>query len=245
MKQKTRIASKLFAALVVLTLISCCFLGTTFARYTSSSSGAAQVQVATWNVSITGAGAGSGTIGFGKLSPDDSKYTGAKRLNQTKVLKVATITNNSDVEADITLTVGANSFAYGATSATTFNKAVELWDLLNRTTNIGSDEGDVTESDLLSMFTIVLYEDAAGTDPLESTSFTLGTEGTEKTKDIYAKVVWTTDDTNSTYDSDSGVSSSVKADDMDTFVGMYVTTVNWSLSYTAVQGSELPKPSTP
>lgn len=235
MKQKTRIASKLFAALVVLTLISCCFLGTTMARYTSSSSGAAQVQVATWNVSITGAGAGSGTIGFGKLSPDDSKYTGAKRLNQTEVLKVATITNNSDVEADITLTVGANSFAYGATSATTFNDAVKLWDLLNRTTNIGSDVGDVTESNLLSMFTIELYEDADGTDPLDSTSFTLGSGAS---KDIYAKVVWTTDDTNSTYD--SGVSSSVEADDMDTFVGMYVTTVNWSLSYTAVQGSKLP-----
>lgn len=233
MKQKTRIASKLFAALVVLTLISCCFLGTTMARYTSSSSGAAQVQVATWNVSITGAGTGSGTIGFGKLSPDDSVYKGADRLNQTEVLQVATITNNSDVEADITLTVGANSFAYGATSATTFNDAVELWDSLNRTTNIGSDVGDVTESDLLLMFTIVLYEDEDGTDPLDSTSFTLGTGAT---KNIYAKVVWKTDDTNSTYD--SGVSSSVEADDMDTFVGMYVTTVNWSLSYTAVQGSE-------
>ena len=236
MKQKTRIASKLFAALVVLTLISCCFLGTTFARYTSSSSGAAQVHVATWNVSITGAGAGSGTIGFGELSPDDSAYTGAKRLNQTKVLKVATITNNSDVEADITLTVGANSFAYGATSATTFNDAVKIWEKLNRTTGIGSDVGDVTESDLLSMFTIELYEDQAGKVPLDS-EFTLGTGAT---KYIYAKVVWTTDDKNSTYD--SGVSSSVKADDMDTFVGMYVTMVNWSLSYTAVQGSELPTP---
>ena len=53
MKQKSRIVSKLFAALVILTLISCCFLGSTFARYTSKSTGTASVGVAKWDVDIT------------------------------------------------------------------------------------------------------------------------------------------------------------------------------------------------
>ena len=50
MVKKKRIVSKLILALVVLTAISCCFLGSTFARYTSGGSGASSVDVAKWDV---------------------------------------------------------------------------------------------------------------------------------------------------------------------------------------------------
>ena len=46
MTKKKSIFIKLFVALVALTLISCCFLGSTFARYTSEDSGTASVNVA-------------------------------------------------------------------------------------------------------------------------------------------------------------------------------------------------------
>lgn len=47
MTQKRKLVSKLFVAVVVLTLVSCCFLASTFARYTSGGSGTGTVEVAT------------------------------------------------------------------------------------------------------------------------------------------------------------------------------------------------------
>lgn len=106
MKQKTRIASKLFAALVVLTLISCCFLGTTFARYTSGGSGTATVTVADWNVNVddTYLDEADRTMTFGKLSPDHTQAnTGTNTAKQS-----ITITNDSSVvHALVTVTVGS------------------------------------------------------------------------------------------------------------------------------------------
>ena len=48
-----RFELKLSFILVVLTLLSCCFLGSTFARYTSGGTGTATVQVAKWDVKNT------------------------------------------------------------------------------------------------------------------------------------------------------------------------------------------------
>lgn len=45
--EKKRISSKIFVALAALTLVSCCFLGTTFARYTTgTTSGSAGADIA-------------------------------------------------------------------------------------------------------------------------------------------------------------------------------------------------------
>lgn len=101
MKQKTRIASKLFAALVVLTLISCCFLGTTMARYTTSNSGVASVDVALWNITFTGNATDESTFSFGDLSPAMEKYDGTARTNSTNPELIVSITNNSDVSAKV------------------------------------------------------------------------------------------------------------------------------------------------
>ena len=238
MKQKTRIASKLFAALVVLTLISCCFLGTTFARYTSTSSGEAQVQVATWNVSITGAGVQDGVVTFNNavLSPDDRSYEEAQnetdnknRVHSTAIVEVATIRNNSEVSAGVTFVPAASvTYTYGnVDNVTNFNTAVTNWDTLGRATKI-NDESMIT-----GLIQITYYEDQKGTNELEpgEMSFTLGL-GEAKT--IYASVSWVTDDTSSATD------KGVKADDLDTFVGMYVTSASWNLSVSVVQASELP-----
>lgn len=118
MKQKTRIASKLFAALVVLTLISCCFLGTTFARYTSGGSGTATVTVADWNVNVddTYLDEADRTMTFGKLSPDHTQAnTGTNTAKQS-----ITITNDSsDVHALVTVTVGSTPTITRVGSAST------------------------------------------------------------------------------------------------------------------------------
>ena len=238
MKQKTRIASKLFAALVVLTLISCCFLGTTMARYTTSDSGTASVQVATWNVSITGAGVQDGGVTFNKavLSPDDRSYEEAQketgntaRVHSTAIVEVATIRNNSEVSADVKFTPATSvTYTYGnVENVTDFDTAVDNWSTLGRATDIN------IESMITGLIQITYYEDQKGTNELEpgEMSFTLGL-GEAKT--IYASVSWVTNDTNSATD------AGVKADDLDTFVGMYVTSASWNLSVSVVQASELP-----
>ena len=55
MTQRKSIGAKLFIALIALTLISCCFLGSTFARYTSGGKGSASTGVAKWSIDVTGA----------------------------------------------------------------------------------------------------------------------------------------------------------------------------------------------
>lgn len=240
MKQKTRIASKLFAALVVLTLISCCFLGTTMARYTSAGTGTASVQVATWNVSITGAGVQAGGVTFNNavLSPDDRSYEEAQketgnttRVHSTAIVEVATIRNNSEVSAYVKFTPDTSvTYAYGNVDGVTdFSTAVTNWYTLGRATDI-NDESMITK-----LIQITYYEDKDGTNKLEpgEMSFTLGL-GEAKT--IYASVSWVTDDDNSAND------AGVKADDLDTFVGMYVTSASWNLSVSVVQASERPTP---
>lgn len=238
MKQKTRIASKLFAALVVLTLISCCFLGTTMARYTSAGTGTASVQVAAWNVSITGAGVQAGGVTFNAtaLSPDDRSYEDAQketgntaRVHSTAIVEVATIRNNSEVSAEVKFTPDTSvTYAYGNVDGVTdFRTAVTNWYTLGKATNINN------ESMITGLIQITYYEDQKGTNELEpgEMSFTLGLD---EAKTIYASVSWVTDDTYSATD------AGVKADDLDTFVGMYVTSASWNLSVSVVQASERP-----
>ena len=116
MTQKKSIASKLLLAAIALTLISFCFLGSTFARYTSSSSGSASLNVAKWDVSMK---EDSISVDFKKLSPSADAYkgTGADAPNaRTKVSEkklVATISNNGDVNANITINFGNEKVTKG------------------------------------------------------------------------------------------------------------------------------------
>ena len=120
MKQKTRIASKLFAALVVLTLISCCFLGTTFARYTSGGSGTATVTVADWNVNVDGTylDEANRTMTFGNLSPNHEQSGSGTNESEEQSIK---ITNDSAVHALVTMTVGSTPTITRVDSASTSN----------------------------------------------------------------------------------------------------------------------------
>lgn len=227
MKQKTRIASKLFAALVVLTLISCCFLGTTMARYTSAGTGTATVQVAKWDVSVTN---NVTELTFGDLSPD-MEGTAGNRTHSTGRKLVATVTNGeSDVTANVTINLGKMKY----NSTVTFEKTA-------------STVGAPTVAQLENLFEIKLYyntennaENANSITISEGGSADMKTIANNTTWYIYAEVIWKTDDTN------TSETNGWYGDKLDTFVGRYVTEISWSLSYTAVQASELPPtPSTP
>lgn len=211
MTQKKSIASKLLLAAIALTLISFCFLGSTFARYTSKSSGSASLNVAKWSVSIP---ADSTDVEFGKLSPSMDPYTTTPRTNSTGRIPVATIINSGEVNAEVTLTV--------SDSATLEN-------------TLGSDWGDYDEAEIKGLFSIKLYTNTsndAGTAQVWNEGDTFDLAKTSGTLYIYAEVTWTSDD------------ASVKgepADIRDGWVGQNITKVSYTISYTAVQTSELSK----
>ena len=99
MTKKKNIASKLVLVLFVLTLISCCLLGSTFARYVSGGTGSASIGIAKWDV--TGFSDSMG-ITVDKISPSqDEKGThngdDPRTHMTTPAAAIATITNNSDV----------------------------------------------------------------------------------------------------------------------------------------------------
>lgn len=213
MTQKRKLVSKLFVAVVVLTLVSCCFLASTFARYTSGGSGTGTVEVATWKV--TGEGEGQINAQFNQLSPSMDEYVDTPRTHSTAPVLVATITYEIDVNGILKLTVGEETI-----------------------TKTAADWGTYDEGEIKGLFDIQLYLSDAKASNVESlagkevasdaeTPVTAGSG----TYYVYAVVTWTSDD------------KTVKgeaADTRDTWVGANVTSVGYKLSYTFVQDSQLP-----
>lgn len=221
MKQKSRIVSKLFAALVILTLISCCFLGSTFARYTSQSTGTASVGVAKWDVTVDGTDMDEKKIevNFNKLSPSMNVYDGTNpRTHTTSPKLIATVSNYSDVKVDLTVQAG---------NAKYYNES---------TTEITDDWGIYNKDIIDEVFSINFYWSNSATWGAEDAqSGTIDSipqlAETNDTVYIYASITWTSDSSNY---------SGENADARDTWIGKNIASVGWDLTLTAVQASELP-----
>ena len=228
MTQRKSIGAKLFIALIALTLISCCFLGSTFARYTSGGSGSASTGVAKWNIDVTSGGASdSMEVDFTeKLSPsmDDfvSKSPEDARTNSTGKILIATIKNTGDVAAKVTITVGDITI----TPTGEYNT-----DGSGITEDNAGDGVAPTEDQVKALFEIKLYQD-------DSAEYTDGAEiggeinlpATDGVVCIFAEITWTSAD----------ASGEAVADAIDTWVGENVTEISYAFSYTAVQASKIP-----
>ena len=231
MTKKKNIASKLVLVLFVLTLISCCLLGSTFARYVSGGTGSASVGIAKWEIDITGNGVGTTDFELNTqgISPDDSAYDGSTtRVNETGKILVATIENKSDVAADVSVSSGGMtiSLASGKNYGAGIN--AENWN----TSNVAATQWQVEQ-----VLQIKLYWDDADTytdggecgGTQELAAATNGTGGGKIY--IFAEVTWTSMD--ATY----GESA---ADALDTWIGENVSKISTTITYTAVQGSVQP-----
>lgn len=224
--------SVLFFLLLLFTLISFCFLGTTFARYTSGGSGTGTVTVAKWSITAENAET-TETTTFGKLSPSKEAYSAdTTRANTSELFLIMTITNESDVDALVT--------AAASSSVDTVNlRTGSDYSLAEGATSYTSTE-DTTGyavADVKGLFTITLYASAseltAANDSDKLTDSGIVASATGGKVYIYATVTWTTNDTNST-------NADTYGDALDTFVGENVESVSWDITYTAVQNSELP-----
>ena len=201
--EKKRILSKVLIVLAALTLLSCCFMGSTFAKYVTNGSGSASMTIADWDVAIVNEQQGNVTIT--DLSPDVDGVS-----HSTGWIKVAVIRNSGDVSADVTvsvseLTVGSAVFEEGADED-------ERWIQY------------VSDTELQKVFTVAFASDANGTE-ITNNKFTLAPS---RSQDIYMQVTWKTQN-----------------DAQDTFFGEYLNSLTWTISYSAVQSSELPDVSAP
>lgn len=234
MVKKKRIVSKLILALVVLTAISCCFLGSTFARYTSGGTGSATVEVAKWDISFGEEGATTITFDGAKLSPAkdawDAENATTPRSNSTKKVAV-TISNNGDVDALVTVTLGAET----VTSSILFGQESGI------TSDTYTDPTvKPTQKQVEDLFSLDVYyskanidaEADAATDKYQFGTTEVVVPAGEQLK-LYICVTWTSADV------DDETSGKV-ADAIDTWVGQNVTSVAYDLTFTAVQNSVLP-----
>lgn len=234
MTKKKNIASKLVLVLFVLTLISCCLLGSTFARYVSSGTGSASVGIAKWDVDMA---EGSMTIDVDKISPSQEEKgehnEADPRTHMAKPAKaIAKITNNSDVSAYVTVTLsglsfqkGENVVKFGTTGWETDGKPsqAEMMDTVQLqfaalTTNATPSDTDWEAVNDATSFQVYYGELAAKADNTTAASIY-----------IWFRVVWESQD------------GTDYADKLDTWIGQNVETISATLSYTAVQFSELPK----
>lgn len=215
MEKKKRILSGLIAALAAVTLVSCCFVGVTFARYTSTYGGSATVDVAKWSIEVDGPSSGSTDVEFGQLSPSMLEYVDSARSKSTSPTLVATITNNSDVSATVTVTAAEATNFFLDENGDPF-----------KFTNTTSASVWYEEDELDGIFSIALFSDAAGENALTSTTLANGESLT-----VYAVVTWTSDDDTVTGDD---------ADARDTWIGENISKIAYTLSYVAEQATEQP-----
>lgn len=107
---------RILAAVTVATLITCCFAGGTFAKYTSSASGTDSAQVAKWDVTVNGtqiATTGTApTVSFDLFNTiKDTDKTAETDVKANMIAPGTTgsfdlvIANNSDVNAKYDLTL--------------------------------------------------------------------------------------------------------------------------------------------
>lgn len=216
MAQKNRAVSRMFFLILMLTLISCCFLGSTFARYVTTDDASAKFDVASWKVSHA---EGDTVTEFGNLSPSMKDFTatsGADATNSTAKKLVATITNDGDVDALVSLSseFGEVTKVEGAAEDPTYNDAA-----------------------IKGLFTIKLTYGTTGVAETDTetdlNSIELNTAD-QKTIYVWASVTWTTKYSGT---SDKGVTE----DALDTWVGQNVESVSFKISYKAVQNSQLPE----
>lgn len=221
--KKRGIGKTLFIALVALTLISCCFLGSTFARYTTGDSGSATANIAKWDVSF---GAGSTEVEFTALSPSHTGWSEDAEdvANASERVLVATITNKGDVDAQVTIDIAATTITYNSGT----------WEILS-TDAVKS--GINAESDILDVVDIDFFYSTTSATPGDATSsLTDGAQFSLAKTDgvlyIFAQATWTTAYGSSTT---NGGNEDVK----DTWIGKNVASIAADIEFTAVQGETI------
>ena len=225
MTQKKNIASKLVLVLFVLTLLSCCLLGSTFARYVSGGNGSASVGIAKWDVDMA---EGAGSVEIENISPSKEAVSedGSARTHSSGVHAIGVISNKGEVAARVTVSAAGRDYTMAADGAGTFGGGMS-W-------NDNAVTGTPSREQVDAILVLNLYYDNAEAKKVLIGEQTVIELAAGASTTLYAEVVWT-----SAEDADTGISTGL-ADEIDTWIGENIESVVASITWTAVQASELP-----
>lgn len=261
----TKKAKKLFlrsvAALAALTVVSCGLLGSTFARYISTSEGDAVTGIAKWDVKLDNLPDTAAIMAVqNKLSPDVNGFDGTKdRLQSTDGALALTITNQGDVDANITVSIGSELIYYSEYSDDA-QKPFTDWNDRGFTV---AEDGTITAPSNAEANAVIRMEFAYSTTSAEVSDATDWKSLTEIAADInkqnsgtgiklsaksgdaaggsfyfFVRATWTSQD-KYFYDKDQGTAEKM-SNLLDTWFGEKIVAVGQRITFTALQSSELP-----
>ena len=253
-KKNSKKTVKLLVVLIALLLIACSLLGFTLARYfTERTDGQGGVNIAYWNIADDGQLAGTGDV-RATLSPNKEERDSADEFRTRTVsaegATALVITNNSAVEAKVTLTISSGLVFYNipeeGQQATEVNNVptVGAWDGVTLSQIIGFTGGETAGSGIT-----VTYGEAGSetgtTEPADTTTSpgnaiftaTLSEDGGWM-KVALGQITWTSDFTG---DTQTDATNNVwEGDVRDTWIGENVGSVGFAYSWIAEQASQVP-----
>ena len=258
-EKNSKRSAKLLVVLIALLLIACSLLGFTLARYiTEERDGQGGVNIAQWNIYDDSENAGEGSV-RAMLSPNKDVYNGTNPRNNTVALadsKVFRITNDSDVDAIVTLTI-TNGLKYykndgSGNEATTPTGSAETnpeWQSVTLSQIIHPELGEGENASNYDSFRVKVYKadgsedttDYTDQDQVDDTTvtykITLDANG-GYLEVLIGQITWTSDLQGETWtDEDNSV---MPGDLRDTWIGENVGSVGFAYSWSAVQGSQVP-----
>lgn len=262
----TKKAKKLFlrsvAALAALTVVSCGLLGSTFARYISTSEGDAVTGIAKWDVKLENKFPNTTAIMAveNKLSPDvEGAFNGTTdRVQSTGGALALTITNLGDVDANITVSTGDLELIYYSKYSDDAQTAYDSW---------GSgfavaEDGTITAPSKAEANAVIKMEFAYSTTSAEVSDATDWKSLTEIAAEIngqnstgiklsaksgdadggsfyfFVRATWTSQD-KYFYGKDPDTAEKM-SNLLDTWFGEHIVAVGQRITFTALQSSELP-----
>ena len=260
----TKKAKKLFlrsvAALAALTVVSCGLLGSTFARYISTSEGDAVTGIAKWEIVLDGSISTEAMVD--KLSPDvNEEFDGGKDRVQTTAGKCAlTITNNGDVDAKITVQAVGDLVFYSADENGSLSQ-YENWGsgfALNENGTVKTVPSQDEANAVIKMeFAYSTASDSVPTQgwksladiaaEINAENDSTGIKLSAKSENaaggsfyFFVRATWTSQD-KYFYDKDQGTAEKM-SNLLDTWFGENIVAVGQRITFTALQSSELPNP---
>ena len=264
MKEQKKSTSKVIVRsaliLLLLTLISGCFLGSTFARYVSKGEGDLSAGVAEWKITETNSGDNTAAVKLKNFSPNMAKFEiGKVRKREMNDVLLFSLKNDGGVQANVYLTLGKEGennspavVAYGYDEGgSASNTPITFAAAADSTSQAVGDEYKPSAEDFADIITMtpdirIGTELGNATTAYTNTDTDGGAYYVLTPGDILyvlVDVAWTTDLGDDSPDKISGYPDSmniVEADLRDTWIGENVAAVGWEYSWVALQGSELP-----
>lgn len=262
-EKNSKRSAKLIVVLIALLLIACSLLGFTLARYyTQGDDSQGGVNIAQWDIGVEDATTGGAGTVTAMLSPAMAEYSNTEHATNGRTHTVAAdgskglvITNNSDVDATVTITITdglkfyKNDGSGNEVTAPTYTAGEPAtnpeWQNVTLSQIIHPELSGGQTTSNYEGFTVNAYKadgtkdegpytDKDGDDTTVTYEITLDANG-GYLEVLIGEIIWETDLT-----SDTGDNRGPYGDARDTWIGENVGSVGFAYSWSAVQGSQIP-----